>query len=84
MSVNERPLPRKSPVRLSVALILIIAVTFLALQILAGVIFLKAPAVTSQQEARPRCKMKVVFILRDGANAPPQDEGLKLLAPTSS
>jgi hypothetical protein len=57
MPVNERSLPRKSSVSFPVlsenALITIIAVAFLALHILAGVIFLKAPAVTSRQAATP-------------------------------
>jgi len=57
MPVNERSLPRKSSVRLPVlsenTLIAIIAAAFLALHILAGIIFLKASAVTSQQEATP-------------------------------
>jgi hypothetical protein len=57
MPVNERSLPRKSSVRLPVlsenALITIIAIAFLALHILVGVIFLKTSSVTSQQEARP-------------------------------
>ena len=57
MPVNERSLPRKSSVRLPVlsenTLITIIAVAFLALHILAGVIFLKTTAVTPQGEAMP-------------------------------
>jgi hypothetical protein len=57
MPVNERSLPRKSSVRFPVlsenALITIIAVAFLALHILAGVIVLKAPAATSRQAATP-------------------------------
>jgi hypothetical protein len=57
MPVNERSLPRKSSARLPVlsenALITIIAVAFLALHILAGVIFLKTSATKSQQEAPP-------------------------------
>jgi hypothetical protein len=57
MPVNERSLFRKSYVRLPVlsenTLMAIIAVAFLALHILVGVVFLKAPTVTPQQEASP-------------------------------
>ncbi|WP_213741510.1 hypothetical protein [Bradyrhizobium sp. dw_411] len=57
MPVNERSLSRKSSIRLPVlsetALIAIIAVAFLALHILAGVIFLKTSTATPQQEAVP-------------------------------
>jgi hypothetical protein len=57
MSANERSLPRKLSIKLPAlsenALITIIAVGFLILHILAGVILLKAPAVTPHEEARP-------------------------------
>jgi hypothetical protein len=57
MLMNERPLPRKLSIKLPVlsenALITIIAVGFLVLHILAGVILLKPPAVTPHEEARP-------------------------------
>jgi hypothetical protein len=57
MLVNERPLPQKLSIKLPVlgenALITIIAVGFLVLHILAGVILLKAPAATPHEDARP-------------------------------
>ena len=57
MSANERSLPRKLSIKLPVlsenALIAIIAVGFLFLHILAGVIWLKAPAATMQEDTRP-------------------------------
>jgi hypothetical protein len=57
MSLNERSLPRKLSIKWPVlsenALITIIAVGFLVLHILAGVILLKAPAATPYDEARP-------------------------------
>ena len=57
MLVKERSLPRKLSIRLPVlsenALITIIAVGFLVLHILAGVILLKAPAVMPHEEASP-------------------------------
>lgn len=57
MPVNERFVPRKSSVRLPVlsenTLMAIVAVAFLALHILVGVVFLKTSAATPQQEAAP-------------------------------